>query len=225
MKNLFRNIVPCLTLASLFVSCKKSGPAPPVFSEAYYQISITGKWQGPDFGVPPGVHFTTVTGAVHHDGVALWRPGSLASPGLESLAETGSTSLLLREIDTLVYQQGAIGPFLVPAPPATGQVQGNIYCNSHFSRVSFASMIAPSPDWFIGLSSINLYIDNQWIEDTTLQLFVHDAGSEDGDVFGYNNPATDPRQPIVRLQAAQATVLANGQDSLRPIAEVRFRLQ
>ena len=46
-----------------------------------------------------------------------------------------------------------------------------------------ASMIAPSPDWFIGLSGLNLYANKRWVADTTVQLFVYDAGTENGDVF------------------------------------------
>jgi hypothetical protein len=53
-------------------------------------------------------------------------------------------------------------------------------------------------------------------------LYVYDAGTEDGDVFGYNNPGTIPQQPINLLDAAKGTVLANGSNSLKPIATVRF---
>jgi len=44
-------------------------------------------------------------------------------------------------------------------------------------------MIADSPDWFIGLSGLNLYANKRWVADTTVQLFVYDAGTENGDVF------------------------------------------
>ncbi len=86
-----------------------------------------------------------------------------------------------------------------------------------------ASMIAPSPDWFIGLSKLNLYAHKKWVADTTVQLFVYDAGTEDGDVFGYSNPPTLPQQPVKLLDASSATVLANGNSSLKAIAEVRLR--
>jgi hypothetical protein len=83
-------------------------------------------------------------------------------------------------------------------------------------------MIAPSPDWFIGLSGLNLYANKKWVADTTIQLFVYDAGTEEGDVFGYANPATTPQQPIRLLEASAATVLANGNSNLKAIAEVRM---
>ena len=86
-------------------------------------------------------------------------------------------------------------------------------------------MIAPSPDWFIGINSVSLYRNREWLKDTTIQLQVYDAGTEEGDIFGYNNPASVPQQPIQLLTPAKAMVLANGNISLAPIAQVRIALQ
>ena len=83
-------------------------------------------------------------------------------------------------------------------------------------------MLAPSPDWFVGVNGINLFSGNKWIIDTTINLYPHDAGTEEGDIFGYNNPATVPQQNIHLLMASQATVLANGNQLLAPIATARF---
>ena len=86
-------------------------------------------------------------------------------------------------------------------------------------------MLGPTPDWFVGVSAMNLYRNNSWISDTTVNLYPLDAGTEDGDVFGYYNPETVPRQNIHLLQASQATVLANGNPALAPIATARFTKQ
>lgn len=83
-------------------------------------------------------------------------------------------------------------------------------------------MIAPSPDWFIGLSGLNLFANKKWMTDTTVQLFVYDAGTEDGYVFGYNNLPTNPQQPIHLLTVNEAMVLANGNTQLKAIAEIRL---
>jgi hypothetical protein len=83
-------------------------------------------------------------------------------------------------------------------------------------------MIAPSPDWFIGIDAFNLFPNNKWISDTTINLFGYDAGTEEGDVFSLNNPATIPQQNIQLLNSENASVLANGNSPLKPIAFVRF---
>ena len=61
-----------------------------------------------------------------------------------------------------------------------------------------------------------------WINDATVDLIMYDAGTEDGDVFGLNNPATVPQQNIVLLTPGNASVLANGNASIAAIGTVRF---
>ena len=212
-----------LLLLFLITSCKKSAQiAASNFSEATYAVEVTGKWSAPDFTVPPGVHFTNIVGMVHNAKAGLWKPGSLATKGIENVAETGSIAAILLEIDSAMRSKNALSVILFAPPSATGTKQSTIYCNSNYPMVSFASMIAPSPDWFIGLSGLNLYNNNQWAADTTIQLFVYDSGTEEGDIFGYSNPPTNPQQPIHLLAATEATVLANGSTKLKAIAEVRF---
>jgi Spondin_N len=218
---------PWLTLLAfsvLIISCKKSNVAEEEsnFSEATYAIEVTGKWSAPDFTVPAGVHFTSFAGMVHNASGELWKPGKLSTKGVENVAETGNTTVILSEIDSVIRTKNALSLILFTPPSATGTRTSTVYCNTNYSMVSFASMIAPSPDWFVGLSGFNLYNNNKWVADTTFQLFVYDAGTEDGDVFGYSNPVTNPQQPIQLLNAPNATVLANGNPVLKAIATVKF---
>lgn len=209
----------------LSVSCTKTKveEQKPMFSEATYVIEVKGKWMLPDFTVPAGVHFTNFAGMVHNANGELWKPEKLATKGVENVAEIGNTTVILAEIDSIIRTKNALSLIFFSPPGPTDTKTSTLYCNSNYSFVSMVSMIAPSPDWFIGLSGLNLYANKKWVEDTTVQLFVYDAGTEDGDVFGYSNPATTPQQPIKLLEASAATVLANGNSSLKAIAEVRIR--
>lgn len=215
-------ILPAFLSCMCLLSCNKDEVESTDFSEARYRIIITGKWASPDFTVPANAHYTPFTGMVHNSQAFIWRPGYNASPGTESVAETGNTVPLLPEIDSMVAAKNAISLFAFIPPAITAQDGVNIYCNSNFSYVSFLSMLGPTPDWFIGISSLNLYSNKQWVSDTAINLYPFDAGTEDGDVFGYNNPPTVPQQPVHLLAANQATVLANGNPVLAPIATVRF---
>ena len=58
---------------------------------------------------------------------------------------------------------------------------------------SHISMIAPSPDWFVGNHVNLLGDDGAWIDEITQDFGQYDAGTEDGDGFSTNNPATDPQ--------------------------------
>lgn len=209
-------------LSLILISCNKDKIESVAFSETRYKITVTGKWSSPEFSVPANAHYTVFAGMVHNKSAFLWRPGYLASPGTESVAETGNTISLLAEIDSIVAAKNAIGLIAFIPPTITGQNSVNIYCNSNYSYISFLSMLGPTPDWFIGINSLNLYNNNKWISDTSINLYAYDAGTEDGDVFGYNNSATIPQQQVHLLEASQATVLYKGNPTLLPIAIVQF---
>ena len=213
---------PVLFLSILFFSCKKNKNFTNTFSEARYTVEITGKWASPDFTVPAGVHFTLVVGMVHNENTYLWRTGTRASLGVENVAETGSTTKIRSEIDSILVKGMAISLVLINAPVPTGTSTGNIYCNSNYSRVSFQTMLAPTPDWFTGINAFNLFQNNQWLSDTTIDLYGYDAGTEEGDIFSLNNTASIPQQNVQLLTSENASVLANGNNPLKPIASVRF---
>ncbi len=185
-------------------------------------ITVTGKWAAPEFSVPGSAHFTTFVGMVHNENSVLWDVGQKASRGTEAVAETGNASPIILEIDSIMGVKNAISLIAFSAPAITNTRQANVYCNSNYSFVSLISMLGPTPDWFTGISGIDLYSGNKWVSDTTINLYTFDAGSEDGDVFAYNNPSTMPQQTIRLLLAADATVLANGNPTLAPIATIRF---
>lgn len=222
---MIRVLISFLVLSLFLVSCAKDNGTFSWMSEARYSVTITGKWASPAFGVPPTAHYTTFCGQVHNGTGALWKEGSLASPGIETLAEIGNLTPLLGEINGNIAGGKASALLIFVAPAPAGTVSSSIYCNSNYSNISFASMLAPTPDWFIGVSNLNLYNNNTWITDTTVQLYAYDAGTEDGDIFGTNNAATSPQQTIQKLQVDQAKVLANGNSTLGPIATVRFTKQ
>lgn len=209
--------------ALFFFSCKKSSVNEnSSYSEAVYTVEVTGKWKAPEFGIPPGVHFTTVLGMIHNNQTHMWKEGELASWGVERIAESGNTGPMVMEIDSIVSLGKAISYVIITAPTPTGSNKTNIYCNSNYSYISFETMLAPTPDWFTGISSFNLYQNNKWVEDTIVLLYSYDAGTETGDAFAYNNPETNPKEKVHILTPLNATVLANGNSTLAPIASVRF---
>jgi hypothetical protein len=62
--------------------------------------------------------------------------------------------------------------------------------------VSLISMVAPSPDWFVGVSGLSLWDGNAWTESLSIDLMPYDAGTEQGDLFSLNNLATVPQATI-----------------------------
>lgn len=206
-----------------FFSCKKTEVQTPlVYSEATYKITISVNWSSPRFTVPAGAHVTAIIGMIHAKDTALWKEGTLATPGLEDVAEIGNTIKMNAEIDMIIEKNKALSKFQIAAPQITGTAETTLNFSTAFPLISFASMIAPSPDWFMGISNVSLLENNQWVKDLTLNIYTYDAGTEEGDVFGYNNPSTVPQQNIMLLTPAKASVLANNKPSLSPIATIRF---
>ena len=65
------------------------------------------------------------------------------------------------------------------AAPLSGT---NLLANKNAPFFSFATMIGPSPDWFVGYDSLELCnpTDCKWIESHKQELFPIDAGTDDG---------------------------------------------
>lgn len=65
-------------------------------------------------------------------------------------------------------------------------------------------MIAPSPDWFVGVNDLNLLDANDnWRDSIVLDLVSYDAGTENGTGLSLNNPATNPQGVITELDIAE----------------------
>lgn len=47
--------------------------------------------------------------------------------------------------------------------------------------MSFVTMITPSPDWILGVASLDLCLPNcTWIENKVINLYPFDAGTDSG---------------------------------------------
>ena len=204
-------------------SCNKQAiiPDEPLEPVASYKVILTTKWSSPVFTVPANAHLTTLIGMVHSKDTFLWS-NKPASTGLEFVAEVGSNWRLINELDTIISKQKALSQFAIPPPVINSTIEFPLSFTSNFPCISFASMIAPSPDWFTGINNFSLIQNNKWVEDLTVDIMVYDAGTEEGDVFAYDNPATIPAQPVHLLTAMNATVLANSNPVIGKIATLRF---
>jgi hypothetical protein len=213
-----------------FAACKKdrvydiieTTPVIKIDSTASYKVIIKGTWTAPQHTIPPTEHFTQFIGLIHSEECTVYRVGALASKGVENVAEIGNSTVLKKEMDSLIAINQALRKFFLTIPGIIGKDSTNIFVNIKNSRISFESMLAPTPDWFVGIDSYNLIQNNKWVSDITIPVYGYDAGTEDGDVFGYANPATVPQQPISLMTPANASVIANGNAAIAPFASVRF---
>ncbi len=174
--------------------------------EAVYRVEFAGAFTtdalAAGVGVPGGAHFTTLIGAVHNQGVVFWERGGLASAGTEVMAETGGTGQLRSEV--MAAGQDVLGTISQgPGGGATPAASFVVKASGEHASVTLASMVAPSPDWFVGVSGLPLLdADGHWEHQIKVDLFPYDAGTEDGERFSLSNDATVPHVEITSLRDA-----------------------
>jgi hypothetical protein len=173
--------VRCLALASCTLVLLAALPNPALASTptADYQVTFDASWSAATHptGFPPSPHFSPLIGATHDATVLLWEAGQTASSGIERMAERGQTGTLSSEILAL----GANADVLIPGGginPSPGSVSVAFTASGSHPFVSLVSMLAPSPDWFVGVSAFHLKSNGDWIESATVDLFTYDAGSD-----------------------------------------------
>ena len=93
-----------------------------------------------------------------------------------------------------------------------------------YSKVSLITMIAPSPDWFVGVDSYDLCgADGKWKESGMMDLPAWDAGTDSGVNFASRNSPTMPYDVITQITSSSDTVIRD--DANKPFARVTFTLQ
>jgi hypothetical protein len=147
---------------------------------------------------------TATVGASHNGRYVLFGDGRTATSGLRVLAENGRAAILRAEFDEAA-RRGRLGARFVVEGLRTvpGTMEGEFSVSAEHPMVSFATMIAPSPDWFTGLAAIDLRAGDGWRESVALPLWAWDAGTDSGDSHGAANAETQPAQSI-RLLAHPA---------------------
>ncbi len=188
-----------------------STPAPAPVAPAEYQLTFEATWSAvthpTDF--PPNPHFSGLIGAAHSPGVRLWQVGERASPGIKNMAETGGKSSLDGEIDTLIEAGDACvkisGGGINPSP---GVVTLVFAVSQDCPAVSVVTMIAPSPDWFVGVSALNLLEDGAWVDQKVVELFPYDAGTDSG--ASYTSPDLPTEDPDAIFRIETDPLLADG---------------
>ena len=59
--------------------------------------------------------------------------------------------------------------------------------------------LVPSPDWFVGLDSLDLCSQGAWLESVITEVFPLDAGTDNGFTFTSPNWATDPKGEVFTM--------------------------
>ena len=174
--------------------------------DARYRVTFRSTWSADTHptNFPVNPHFSGLVGATHDADTRIWQRDELASDGIELMAETGGKSQLLAEIAALIEAGTAHAELSgggLSTSPASVSLEFDVVASHPF--VTLVSMLAPSPDWFVGVSALSLLAeDGTWKEREEVMLRLYDAGTDDGTTFNAANADSDPPQPISRLSSA-----------------------
>jgi hypothetical protein len=225
----------CLTLllmflgAALTAACGSSSPTSPSTAGSAapvsgpvgnpaepdgtrYRLTFESTWTAASHPVdfPSTAHFSALVGGTHDAGASFWREGGLATAGIRDMAERGRTTPLDDEINAAV-RAGSAGAASVGGSIQTtpGTVTLEFDIQQRHPLVTFVSMVAPSPDWFVGVTGLTLFEDGRWVSERRVDLVPWDAGTDSGATFTSPDRETSPRASISRILTAPLS--PNGQ--------------
>ncbi|XP_078499679.1 spondin-1-like isoform X2 [Lissotriton helveticus] len=147
-------------------------------------------------------------GCTHKSDFVLWANGSFVSPGVRVFVENGKPQLLIEELEVVEdkvwrwFQAAKI-------PSGEGNTTTIITMEPSHPFVSIIVRIVPSPDWFVGVSSLNLCENGKWRTRKLFDLFPWDAGTDSGFTFSSPNFETQPQEAVSQITAMTPSHPAN----------------
>lgn len=172
-------------------------------AQTTYRVTFESTWSAATHpaGFPANAHYSALVGTSHSAAVAFWASGGLASAGIEAMAERGQNGLLVQEFaDAMAAARGGVvGPGL---PVSPGTVTTEVTVSDAHPLVTLVTMLAPSPDWFVGVHGLDLRQSGAWPATATVALAVYDAGTDSGAAYDSPDLDTQPREPISLLASA-----------------------
>lgn len=173
--------------------------------KATYELVLSIDWSSTlsPHEYPVGAHMSSLIGLTHNNSFVLFKDGETASSGLELLAENGRFGILRAQFEEL-KRKDRIGATVIAdgIKKVPGKMSTTFKTTSDHPLLSIVTMLAPSPDWFTGVSRVRLYDDGEWLDSMDLPLWVWDAGTDSGESFISKNNDSQPRESI-RLLSSQ----------------------
>jgi len=190
------------TIAAAIQSVSNSAPLTVTLSSASYDVEFVSIWSASTHpvSIPSSPHFSGLIGGTHGADVTFWAAGAFASDGIKAMAELGAKTPLDSEVEAAIQAgtaDGVLSGGNIPSSP--GSVEITFDVDVDFPLVTLVSMIAPSPDWFVGVRSLSLLEEGSWASTIVVQLFAYDAGTDSGVIYTSGDQPTDPRANIFRI--------------------------
>ena len=183
------------------INCKNNSDTK-ITPTATFSITFNATWSNTSHPnhFPDRAHFSKLVVVSHNVDTEFWKLGEFATSGVQDIAELGANSAFKSEFDQS-KAEGQANAYsesveLLSLPNSTTLT---IELDEDYPLLTALSMIAPSPDWFVGVNNVNLIQNDVWVSELTLPLLALDAGTDSGVDFTSANQVTNPKEPIQYL--------------------------
>ena len=193
---------------------------------AKYRVEFLPLWtkgvfpfEYPDTSLIHKPHFSGLIGTAHNASYHIFAEGQMPTPGLERLSEEGKHDPLDSEIKAAIAAGNALAlsesdPLKDFSQTATTEVAVD---DAH-PMVSLVAMIAPSPDWFAGVSDVNLMENGAWVPSKIVNVMAWDSGGDDGTTYLADDKDNNPKKPTTQNKSQH--FLKNG--TPMPVGRLTF---
>lgn len=215
--------------ASMPSATTDAAPTPAAMAQAgpaKYRIELTPLWtkanfpfEYPDTSLIHKPHFSGLIGTAHNAGYHIFAEGQMPTPGLERLSEMGKHDPLDAEIKAAIGAGNAVA--LTESDPLKDFSQtatAEVMVDDAHPMVSIVAMIAPSPDWFTGVSDVNLMENGAWVSSKTVDANAWDSGGDDGTTYLADDKDANPKKPTSLNKSPH--FMKDGQ--MMPVARITF---
>lgn len=186
--------ITLLSLLFIVILCSE------LFSQttATYDFTFQSTWNAVEHSsIPSGAHWSDLVGATHNTANEFVQLGENATLGIKNVAEFGDNTAFENEVSAAISNNNAdqwLQQGFAPFAAISSATLVDIEVTEDFPLVTLVSMVAPSPDWFLAVNSLNLRNteNDGWLDTFTIDVFAYDAGTDDGVNYSSANSPISP---------------------------------
>ncbi|XP_041368573.1 uncharacterized protein LOC121382950 [Gigantopelta aegis] len=172
------------------------------YSFAEYNLTFFGDWSKENFPrmyprYRPKAQWSQLIGRTHGRTYHMWSEGQYASPALQKFVEERNTMLFDREAQG--YNDTRDLFTAAPIRGGVGRSSLRIFADGQHSKLSFVVKVIPSPDWFVGVDSLDLCKNGHWRRKIYAHLRPMDAGTDRGFTYTSPNWPAFPQEKIFQI--------------------------
>jgi spondin-2 len=131
-------------------------------SLAVYKVTLEGHWSREMFPkhypeTRPPAHFSKTFGITHNDEFTMFEIGKVSNTNLVEFCKSANSELWENDESN---EDQIFDEFILPKlENPIDKVEARLFVQSNYSSISMVTKLMPSPDWFIGIES--LQVSNQ----------------------------------------------------------------